>query len=174
MAKKQSLLKFLNELEKEELIEEIEKLCTKFDVVKKYFEIELSGDATRYVTSAKKEIGKQFYFSNGNPRTNPKASKLNAIIKEFERVSIYKADVIELLLYRIEQTIAYAKDVRNISEALYSSTMIAIDRVLQLIEAEGAEAKYAGRTVDFDNRWWRYGYPKDWEPRGYSEFDRDY
>jgi len=131
MAKKTSLLKFLNELEKEELIEEIEKLCAKFEIVKKYFEIELSGDATRFVVNAKKEIHKQFYFSGGGLRGNPKASRLNAILKEFEKVSIYKEDIIDLLLYRIEETFAYAKDNRNISEALYSSTMIAHDRLPQ-------------------------------------------
>lgn len=171
MAKKTSLLKFLNELEKEELIEEIEKLCTKFDIVKKYFEIELSGDATRFVTNAKKEINKQFYFSNGNLRGNPKASRLNGIIKEFEKVSIYKEDMIDLMIYRIEQTFAYAKDNRNVSEALYSSTMIVMNRVLQLMEDEGVAEKFAARTADFDNRWWRYGYAKDWEPRGYVDFD---
>lgn len=174
MAKKTSLLKFLNELEKEELITEIEKLCLKFDVVKKYFEIELSGDATRYVMAAKKEIDRQFYFTNGGLRGNPKASKLNAILKEFERVSIYKDDVIDLLLYRIEQTMKYAKDARNISEALYASTMIAKSRVLQLIQDEGTEEKYAHRTEEFENRWWRYGYDKDWEPRGFTNFDSDY
>ncbi len=172
MAKRQSLTRFLSELEKEELIEEIEKLCAKFDVVKKYFEIELSGDTTRFVTNAKKEIGKQFYFSNGNARTNPKASRLNLIIKEFERISIYKDDVIELLLHRIEQTIAYAKDVRNISEALYASTLLAIERANELIAAENTEEKYKDRTDAFDNRWWRYGYDKDWEPKGYTAFDR--
>jgi hypothetical protein len=171
MAKKTSLLKFLNELEKEELVEEIEKLCAKFDVVKKYFEIELSGDTTRYVTAAKKEIARQFYFTNGNARSNPKASRLNAIVKEFEQVSIYKEDIIELLVCRIEQTMAYAKDVRHVPEALYSSTMIAIARVMQLITDEGLQEKFAARTAGFDNRWWRYGYAKDGEPKGYSAFD---
>ncbi len=174
MARKTSLLKFINELEKEELIAEIEKLCQKFDVVKKYFEIELSGDATRYVTAAKKEIDRQFYFTNGNLRGNPKASKLNSILKEFERVSIYKEDMIDLLLYRIEQTIKYAKDARNVSEALYASTMIVKTRVQQLIQDEGAEEKYAARTSDFDNRWWRYGYDKDWEPKGFTNFGYDF
>ena len=147
MAKKTSILKFLNELEKEELIEEIEKLCTKFDVVKKYFEIELSGDASRYVETAKKDIHKQFYFSNGNPRNRPKASKLNAILKEFERVSIYKGDVIELLLHRIEQTMTYADNVGGVSDALFASTNLAIERVIDLIEQEGMEEKYSAATV---------------------------
>lgn len=174
MARKTSLLKFLNELEKEELVEEIEKLCLKFDVVKKYFEIELSGDATRYVTAAKKEIDRQFFFTNGNTRGNPKASKLNSILKDFERISIYKEDMIDLLLYRIEQTMRYAKDARNISEALYSSTMIAISRARQIIADEKAEEKFAARMKEFENRWWRYGYDKDWEPRGYTNDDWDF
>ena len=150
MAKKTSILKFLNELEKEELIEEIEKLCARFDVVKKYFEIELSGDATRYVETAKKDIAKQFYFSNGNPRNRPKASRLNAILKDFERVSIYKGDVIELLLHRIELTAKYADDVGGVSDALFASTNLAIDRLVTLIKEEGLEEKYADRMKRFN------------------------
>src|ERR1700712_4887143 len=113
MAKKTSILKFLNELDKEELIEEIEKLCTKFDVVKKYFEIELSGDASRYLETAKKEITRQFITSKGAWRKNPKASRLNLITKEFEQVSIYKTDIIELLVHRITETMQYAEKSRE-------------------------------------------------------------
>lgn len=146
MAKRHSISKLLQELEKEDLIAEIEKLCDRFNEVKKYFEIELSGDTTRYVAAAKKDIERQFRLSNGNWRKKPKASKLNTIIKDFERISIYKEDIIELLLYRIEQTIEFDKH-RELSFALLQSTAVAFRRVAGLISAEGMEEKYAARLA---------------------------
>ena len=172
MAKQTSLLRFLNELEKEDLIEEIEKLCTKFEVVKKYFDIELSGDASRYLETAKKDISRQFLSSKKEWRKNPKASRLNLLTKEFEQVSIYKTDVIELLVHRIEETFRYAeKSKESVSNALWQSTELVIKRALDLIQAEGLEVKYRARTKDFDNPNWRYGKSRDWvKPEGYRWF----
>lgn len=167
MAKKTTLLKYLNQLEKEDLIAEIEKLCQKFEVVKKYFDIEVNGDTSRYVNAAKREIERQFVTATGSLRRNPKASNLNAIIKDFERLSIYKEDVIELMIFRVEQTMDYAKSARNISEALFSSTTTVIGRVKQQIADEQLGDRFAIRIEPFDNRWWRYGMAKDWEPTTY-------
>jgi hypothetical protein len=163
MAKQTSLLRFLNELEKEDLIEEIEKLCTKFEVVKKYFDIELSGDTTRYLEQTKKTISRQFMTSKGDWRKNPKASRLNLITKEFEQVSIYKTDIIELLVHRVEETIRYAYKSREpVSAALWQSTELVIKRAQDLINAEGLEDKYRNRMQSADNPNWRYGKPPEW------------
>ena len=151
MAKRNSIGSQLQELDKEDLIAEIEKLCNRFDEVKKYFEIELSGDTSRYVAAAKKDIDRQFRFSSGGWRKNPKASKLNAIVKEFERISIYKEDIIELLLYRIEQAILYDTSApKDISDALLQSTCIAYRRAAALVNDEGLQEKYNNRLADID------------------------
>ena len=147
---KNGLLRHLEELEKEDLIAEIEKLCQKFEEVKKYFEIELSGDASKYVSAAKKKITAQFWFSNGNMRFNPKSSKLNNIIKEFEQVSIYKQDVIELYLFRIEETARWSGDNLGLPGPLQHSTWRAMKTVQLMIEAEGLTGVYAERTLRFE------------------------
>lgn len=143
--RKSNLTKLLEELDKEELITEIEKLCAKFEVVKQYFEIELSGDAGKYLDKARKDIDKQLYTSAGKPR-NPKASRLNNIIKAFEQISIYKEDVIILMLYRIEQTVAFANR-HGVNEALYQSTLRAIAKVAEMIETEDLGEKYGARLA---------------------------
>lgn len=130
----------LEELDKEELIAEIEKLCAKFEVVRTYFEVELSGDASKPLEKAKKEIDKQLYTSAGAPK-NPKASRLNNIVRDFEQISIYKEDVIVLILYRIEATLKFGH-YYGVSEALYQSTHRSIEKVTALIHDEGLEAKY--------------------------------
>ena len=49
MASKRDLPKFLNDLTKEELIKEVEKLYQKFDTVKTFYDIEISGDTSEIV-----------------------------------------------------------------------------------------------------------------------------
>jgi len=141
--RKTNIQKLLEELEKEELIAEIEKLCTKFEVVRTYFEVELSGDASKQLEKAKKAIDKQLYTSAGSPK-NPKASRMNNIVRDFEQISIYKEDVIQLLLYRIEETINFGDDF-GINDALYQSTQRAISKVTELVRNEGLEEKYKDR-----------------------------
>ena len=157
MARKNNLSRVLQELDKEQLIEEIEKLCNKFDIVKTYFDIEFSGDASRYLQSAQKEIERQFRTAKGELRNNPKASKLNKIVREFERISIYKDDVIDLMLYRIEQTYAYARAKGDVYEALFQSTERVRVAVMALIDKEDAAGKYGDRLKRLDVANWRYG-----------------
>lgn len=168
MPRPTSLLRFLSELEKEELIEEIEKLCAKFEVVKKYFDVELSGDTGRYLAAAKKDITRQFQTSKGDWRKNPKASRLNAITKEFELISIYKTDVLELLVHRVDETLRYAFGAREtVSPALAQSTELAMRRAHDLMATEGLEDKYSPQTATWDNPNWRYGKPREWvKPEG--------
>lgn len=147
--RKSNLQKLLEELDKEELILEIEKLCAKFEVVKTYFEVELSGDASKQLEKAKKEIDKQFFTSAGKAR-NPKASRFNKIIRDFEQISIYKEDIIILMIHRIEQTVKFANKY-GVNDALYQSTARAVTRAEEMIADEGLNEKYAASLTFFQS-----------------------
>lgn len=147
MKRKSNISKLLAELDKEDLIAEIEKLCEKFDVVRSYFEIELSGDITPYLERAKKDIYAQLFTSKGGLRKKPKASNLNNIIKDFSVLSIYKEDVATLMVYRIDTTWKYGTMRGGVSTALYNSQKRAINATLELIDKEGLEDKFAGDLV---------------------------
>src|ERR1044072_3024068 len=98
MRKKADLGKFLKELDREELAEEIKKLYEKFEAVRTYYQIDLTGDITPYLEAAKKKITGIFYLKGGKAR-RPKASRLNAVIRDFEQLSIYKEDLVDLILF---------------------------------------------------------------------------
>jgi hypothetical protein len=141
MKKRVDLGKFLNELEKEELIEEIKKLHAKFEVVRTYYQIDLTGDTTPYLEAARKKIHGIFYLKGGKPR-RPKASRLNKVIKEFEQLSIYKDDLIGLLLFRVEATLRFIDDQRYASEQLEQSTVRAFRTAWQLATDHHLEDKF--------------------------------
>lgn len=143
MRRKTDLNKLLRELDKEELIAEIEKICDKFEVVKDYFQIDLTGDTAQHVAQAKKKISAQFYTKEGKPR-NAKPSRLNKIIADFELLSIYKEDIIQLLLFRVTATIDFILNDDCGTMSLLSSNLRAFARACTLIADEGLQEKYKG------------------------------
>ena len=146
MAKKNALTKLLQELDKEELIAEIEKICDKFDVVRDYFHIDLTGDTGTYVAQAKKKIEAQFYTREGKPR-RPKASRLNKIIADFEVLSIYTEDTIQLLLFRTEQTLDFIDRYGYFQSALMQSTLRAFAKACTLITDNDLTDRYAAQCA---------------------------
>jgi hypothetical protein len=116
---KLSLKKHLDELDKKELVEEVLKLYTKFSQVKEFYQMELSEDTKAFVESYKKKI-KAIYFPARGYRY-PKASTIRRLISNFKKVAVFDYDVVDLLLYRVENGIAYSKTFGGIDEAFYTS-----------------------------------------------------
>jgi hypothetical protein len=149
MARKNALGKLLQELDKEELIAEIEKICDKFEVVRDYFHIDLTGDTSAYVAQTKKKIEGQFYTAAGKAR-RPKASRLNKIIADFEILSIYKEDLVQLHLFRVEKTLAFIKKHSYYAAALLQSTLRSFTKACMLIADNDLTEKYAQECADIN------------------------
>jgi hypothetical protein len=128
---KLSLKKHLDELDKKELVEEVLKLYTKFSQVKEFYQMELSEDTKAFVESYKKKI-KAIYFPARGYRY-PKASTIRRLISNFKKVAVFDYDVVDLLLYRVENGIAYSKTFGGIDEAFYTSIESSYDEALKLI-----------------------------------------
>jgi gas vesicle protein len=154
MATKKELTKFLNELSKEDLIKEFEKLYSKFKEVKQLYDLEISGDTSELLNKAKEAIENQFFPKRGFG--NPKASELKKVIDDFAKVSIYPKDLIDLSIFRVEQAIAFTDAYGDIDMVFYNSTATAFERTLKLIVQHNYENEYkitckelVDKTVDF-------------------------
>ena len=119
MASKKDLTKFLSELNKDELIKEIQKLYNKFPIVKTYFEVELSGDTSSLLDKAKEQIKNEFYPKRGEAKA--RSSILKKVIDDFIKVSIYPKDIVELHLFRFEMAAQFQSDYGDMDEPFYNS-----------------------------------------------------
>jgi hypothetical protein len=128
---KLSLKKHLDELDKQELAEEVLKLYTKFSQVKEFYQMELSEDTKAFVEGYKKKI-KAIYFPAKGYR-QPRASAIRRIISKFKKVAVFDYDIIDLLLYRVENGIAYSKTFGGIDEAFYTSIASSYEEALKHI-----------------------------------------
>lgn len=143
--KRTPLRKYLAEMDAEALREEIERIVEKFPEVKKFYLADLSGDTSKLLSNAKAQLDQAFRYKNGNWRC-PKASKLNSIIRDFERISVFREDVLELLFYRISLSVDYtrlSKEYRyNSNLAFEKSTLVALNKLCKMAKDYQAMDKY--------------------------------
>lgn len=139
--RRSALRKYLEEMDKESLIEEIERIVDKFDEVKQFYLADLSGDPSSIIRSAKTQLERAFRYTNGQYR-NPKASKLNKIIRDFEKISLFREDVLDLLLLRLDLSVDYL-NLRALSNgAFWNSAQIAFRKACTLTTDLQATEKY--------------------------------
>ena len=123
MASKRDLTKFLNDLSKEELIKEVEKLYQKFKEVKRYYDIDLGGDTTELVKQIKAKIENEYMPARGFGKA--RSSFVKKLIDDFAKVSIYPSDLIDVILYRVEIAAEFGEQ----TDQTYNGCFGAIDGI---------------------------------------------
>jgi hypothetical protein len=156
MASKKDLTKFLNDLSKEELIKEFEKLYQKFKEVKTFYDIELSGDTTAIVNEVKKKIKNEYMPDRGFGKA--RSSVVKKLIDDFEKVSIYPKDLVEVNLYRVEMAVEFTEEYGDIDEAFYTSAENAFERTLKLIEKHQLYSEFKLRCKEILHITRNYGW----------------
>ena len=134
------LNRYLKELDRNELENEVKKLYSKFDQVKKYYEMELSPDTSGILNEYKNKIKQEYFPNRGFGKARSGESR--KIISEFKKISIFKKDVIELLLYRVEMMIEFSNAYGGIDEPFYNSLESSFKEACKTIQEEKLEQEY--------------------------------
>ncbi len=137
---KRDLTRYLKTLNEKELIKEVQKLYTKFDDVKKFYDLELSGNTEQLVKKCKAQIKKEYFPSRGYGQARSSVSR--KVITDFKKVSIFQKDVIDLWLYRTEMMLEFTKAYGDIDLAFYNSLATSFASACELIEAEKLKDEY--------------------------------
>jgi len=143
---KKELKKFITTLSNEELQGEIIKLFEKFDQVKHFYTAELSNDTQALLSKYKQKIEKEFQRASTRSSNSYRITEINNIIKEFEKVSVFSIDIIELKLYRVELAIKLVKDFRIDDQTYYASIAGHYLKVLKQIHATHLEDYFTEKT----------------------------
>lgn len=128
---KTALQKHLAQLEKEDLIGELVRLFVKFKDVHEFYQMEF-GEDTRLVVNTYKQKIRKIYFPNKRIR-RPRSAAVKKLISEFKKVALYDYDVIDLLLYRVENSIEFTNTHGYMSEQFYKSIQTTFGEALQMI-----------------------------------------
>ncbi|HPQ21992.1 MAG TPA: hypothetical protein PK147_09090 [Saprospiraceae bacterium] len=96
MVTKSAFLKYISQLEPEELTQELEKLFVRIPEVKTYYSMELGSEDKRkkFYDKGLSKVGACF-FRRGKGKASPRVQKLNAVIKNIENYSVFEHEIIK-------------------------------------------------------------------------------
>jgi hypothetical protein len=116
---KRNFQKLINNLEAEELREELTELYDRFELVRKYYSVELSGDTSKTVAKYKAQLKKLFLPARGRGK---RARSLSAkVLKEFANISVFPEDLIELYFYRTDMMMEHIRVQRVDNDGYHAS-----------------------------------------------------
>jgi Family of unknown function (DUF6155) len=140
--------RFLVEMKEEELRAEMLKLFSKLDQVQSFYAQELMSDSDRksVLEDYKKKVYNQYWTRTGNPR-RPSNAEVRKILGEFEKVSIFPVELIDLLLHRVEIVTESASQLGGAADADYNASSSSFEKALKLMDKNKLHDHFKDRCV---------------------------
>jgi len=140
---KKTLLEHLNKSEKEDIVNEIITLFEKFDNVKEFYRSELSDTSNPILETYKKKITKAYLLPN--PKERSTNMNVNKLIIAFKKINLYKDELVDLNLYRVECGIKAFSRNGDRTETFYNCIFKSFEEALNTIVAENYMDEYQQR-----------------------------
>jgi Family of unknown function (DUF6155) len=153
--------KLLAEMTEAELRDELLKLFNKLEQVQMFYAQDLlsKDDRQKILKEAKDKIYKKFWTPSGSPRNNISNVDLRKIIADFEKISAFPHEVIDLILHRVEMANDFVNQFGGMPDADLNAASTAFDKALKLIKTHKLEDYFKKRCLsitEFKNSY--YGY----------------
>ena len=116
---KRAFKKYIKELDKEDLEEQIMDLYERFEEVKVFYNFVFNPNEEKLVKEAKFKIGKE-YFPPNNRRAKKRRSVAQKLIKHFLKLEMEPHSLADVMFYNVEIAQAYAAD-KDLPAAVVSS-----------------------------------------------------
>jgi Family of unknown function (DUF6155) len=141
------LKKLIAEMSEDELRLEIIKLYTKLPQVKDFYNQDLMTEEERQVVlkTYKDKIYKQFRTSSGNARGMINNTTIRGIVSDYEKIAVFPYDVVDLLIYRVEEATDLANDYGGMAESNYNSAITAFKKAMTLVKEYGLMTHFEDR-----------------------------
>jgi hypothetical protein len=158
--------KILAEMTEEELRAELLKLFNKLEQVQMFYAQDLlsKDDRQKILQEAKDKIYKKFWTPSGSPRNNISNVDLRKIIADFEKISAFPHELIDLILHRVEMANDYVNQYGGMADTDLNAASTAFDKALKLIKTHKLEDYFKKRCFainEFEGQ--IYGHFDDWD-----------
>ncbi len=131
---KRALKKYLNDLSKDELEEQITELYDRLKEVKQFYDFVFNPKEDKLLDEAKFKIGKE-YFPQGKRKAKKRRSVAQNAIKTFVKLGVEPEKIADLMIYNLEIAQTYNAEYEIKAESFYKSMLKsfteAIDFVVQ-------------------------------------------
>ena len=142
---KRELKKYLTQLPKEELEEQITALYEKFATVKTYYDFVFNPKEDKLINDAKVKISYE-YFPIKRKRARMRRSVAQKFIKHFLSLGVEAHQLADLMFYTIETMQKYSSKRNVIYESFFKSTMTSFDQAVRFIIEKGIVTEFEDRV----------------------------
>ncbi len=142
---KRAFKKYLAELHKPALEEQLLDLYERFPQVKKYYNFVFNPKEDRLIGEAQMKISNE-YFPLRRKRPRARRSVAQKYIKQFTTLGMDSSKLSDLMLYNLEIAQRFEAD-RNVPEAFYKSMMNSFTEAIRYISFHGLVDDFKSRIV---------------------------
>lgn len=142
---KRALKKYIAELRKSELEEQLLDLYARFPAVKKYYDFVFNPKEDRLVEEARFKIANE-YFPVRRKRPRARRSVAQKYIKHFITLGMDPPLVADIMLYNIEIAQRFSKE-KKVPEAFYKSMLNSFDEATRFISHHGMLPEFRDRII---------------------------
>jgi len=145
---KRDLKKYLSELDKEQLQEQLIELYDKFSVVKEFYDFVFNPKEDKLLQEAKLKISHEYFpVSSSGKRRKPKMRRSVAqkIIKHFITLGVDPFVIADVMLYTIEIAQAFSSENIIRQDTFYKSMSNSFDQAVQFSIANGILSEFNSR-----------------------------
>ena len=147
---KRDLRKYLNELNKEQLEEQVIELYHKFSDVKVYYNFVFNPNEDKLVREAKFKISNEYFPVKGR-KANMRRSIAQKYIKHFITLGVDVFIIADIMLYNIEiaQTFSSEKIIKQ--ELFFKSMLTSFQQAVSFLIEQGVLDEFNSRVVAINN-----------------------
>ncbi len=143
---KRAFKKYLTELPKPALEEQLLDLYDRFPQVKKYYDFVFNPKEDRLISEAQMKISNE-YFPLKRKRPRARRSVAQKFIKHFKTLGMDPSKLADLMLYNLEIAQRFEAG-RNVPEAFYKSMMNSFTEAIRYISFNGLVYDFKSRIIE--------------------------
>ena len=144
---KKALTKYLKELDKEQLEEQILELYDRLKEVKEFYNFVFNPKEDKMLDEAKFKIYKEYFPPKGRKPKKRRSVGQN-FIKNFVKLGMDPKRVIDLMLYNIEVALLYNSEKRINQEAFYKSMLRSFRESVAFIDLNSLGSEFNPRLEE--------------------------
>lgn len=142
---KRDLKKYLGELDKEQLQEQLIELYEKFTAVKEYYDFVFNPKEEKRLQEAKLKISNEYFPIGKTRKAKMRRSTAQKIIKHFITLGVDPFVTADVMLYTIEIAQTFSAENSIKQEAFYKSMQNSFDQAVQFLIANGILSEFKRR-----------------------------
>lgn len=165
---KRELKKYLSDLTKSQLEEQLVDLYERFKDVKQFYDFAFNPKEDKLLEECKFKITKEYFPVNGR-KAKARRSVAQKYIREFKTLGVEPSLIAEVMLYNLEVAQAYSADRLVRQDAFYISMLKSFQEALVFISDNGLKTKFTFRIekiIDqvISQHWFNYrAFENAWE-----------